>query len=249
SSAPSCKFVLLLLVRPGFRGLLSALARINESQFLGFVSATAVAASAGPLLPSLPGYWTIVHGLSAEAFHVFPCTLTVYNGDPNACQAFLSQYSLVFSLQPRRYATEEAKRRSSVTEYAIQFQTLAAVCGWNEGALRTRFLEGLDHAIADELAALDIPRKLDNVINLALRVEGRLNHRRLRRQPTAPWRHLEAPPLDATNSASAEAEPMQLGRLRLMPQQKQERLIQGLCFYCGKTGHFILQCPLQAKAH
>ncbi|XP_026103014.1 uncharacterized protein LOC113074396 [Carassius auratus] len=33
----------------------------------------------------------------------------VYDGDPNACQAFLSQCSLVFSLQPRRYANEEAK--------------------------------------------------------------------------------------------------------------------------------------------
>ncbi len=33
----------------------------------------------------------------------------VYDGDPNSCQAFLSQCSLVFSLQPRRYSTEEAK--------------------------------------------------------------------------------------------------------------------------------------------
>ncbi len=33
----------------------------------------------------------------------------VYDGDLNACQAFLSQCSLVFSLQPRHYATEEAK--------------------------------------------------------------------------------------------------------------------------------------------
>ncbi len=32
-----------------------------------------------------------------------------YDGDPNSCQAFLSQCSLVFSLQPRRYSTEEAK--------------------------------------------------------------------------------------------------------------------------------------------
>ncbi len=26
-------------------------------------------------------------------------------------------------------------------------------------------------------------------------------------------------------------------------------LIQGLCFYCGKAGHFVLQCPLKVKAH
>lgn len=32
-----------------------------------------------------------------------------YDGDPNSCQAFLSQCSLVFALQPRRYATEDSR--------------------------------------------------------------------------------------------------------------------------------------------
>ncbi len=70
-----------------------------------------------------------------------------------------------------------SQRKCSVTDCAIQFQTLAAACDWNEGALRARFLEGLDEAITDELAAVDLPRELDNLINLALRVEGRLNRR------------------------------------------------------------------------
>ncbi len=142
-----------------------------------------------------------------------------------------------------------SQRKCSVTGYAIQFQTLAAACGWNEGALRARFLEGLNEAIADELAAVDLPRELDNLINLALRVEGRLNRRRQRRQPTAPWRHLEASSSDAASHLPAEAEPMQLGRLRLTPQQRQERLALGLCLYCGKAGHFVLQCPLKVKTH
>ncbi len=132
-----------------------------------------------------------------------------------------------------------SQRKCSVTDYPIQFQNLAEVCGWNEGALRIRFLEGLDEAIADELAAVDLPRELDNLINLALRVEGR--------QPTAPWRHLEASSSDAASHLPAEVEPMQLGRLT--PQQRQERLALGLCLYCGKAGHFVLQCPLKVKAH
>ena len=232
----------------------------------------------------------------------------VYDGDPNACQAFLSQCSLVFSLQPRRYANEEAKaayvltllsgrarewgiavwrsqapccatfadfsqemaklfdrsargdeaaaqlsrlsqRRNSVTDYAIQFQTLAAACGWNESALRARFLEGLDFAIADELAAIELPRELDNLIDLALRVEGRLSRRRKHRQTPAPWRHLEASSASATSHQLSEEEPMQLGCLWLTPQQKQERLSLGVCLYCGKGGHFALQCPVKARAH
>ncbi len=32
-----------------------------------------------------------------------------YDGDPNSCRAFLSQCSLVFALQPRRYVMEESQ--------------------------------------------------------------------------------------------------------------------------------------------
>ncbi len=40
----------------------------------------------------------------------------------------------------------------SVTEYTIQFKTLAASCNWNEGALRAMFREGLNFEIQDEIA-------------------------------------------------------------------------------------------------
>ncbi|XP_056602384.1 uncharacterized protein LOC130419568 [Triplophysa dalaica] len=135
----------------------------------------------------------------------------VYSGDTNSCRAFLSQCSLVFNLQPRRFSSEASKvsfvltllcgsarewgmavwdarapccasfetfrkemeglfdrsvrgdeaaaklsrlsqGRISVTEYAIQFQTLSAACEWNAAALRACFLEGLNDTIADELA-------------------------------------------------------------------------------------------------
>lgn len=32
-----------------------------------------------------------------------------YDGDPNACRSFLSQCSIIFSLQPRKYAAEETR--------------------------------------------------------------------------------------------------------------------------------------------
>ncbi len=77
---------------------------------------------------------------------------------------------------------------------------------------------------------MDLPRELDNLVNLTLRLEGRLN-RRQRSQPTTPWRHLDPSSSDAASPLSAEVEPMQLNRLRLMPQQRQEHLTQGLCLY------------------
>lgn len=236
-------------------------------------------------------------------------TPPIYDGDPNACQSFLSQCTLVFALQPRRYASEEAKvafvitllsgrarewgvavwnarapccrsfeefhhemsrlfdrsaqgdeaaarlsrlsqGRSSVTDYAIRFQTLAAACRWNEAALRARFLEGLSFPIADELAATEIPRELEDIISLALRVEGRLALRRQLRSRSN-WRSQETRQESTTEAPPSvpEPEPMQLGSVHLTAAQRQHRLKENLCFYCGKSGHLVSACPVKGPAH
>ncbi len=233
-----------------------------------------------------------------------------YDGDPNSCRAFLSQCSLVFALQPRRYVMEESqvafvitllKGRArdwatavwdarapfcatfqdfraemiklfdrsaqgdeaasqlvrlnqdgrSVTDYSIQFGTLAAACDWNEAALRARFREGLDDEIQDEIVTHELPRDFDSLVELALRVEGRLQRRR-QRWTARPFRPLSegAPSSALTSSPSvSDPEPMQVGRLRLTAKEKQDRLARGLCLYCGKPGHRAIQCPLKAGAH
>ncbi|KAI7808332.1 Pol polyprotein [Triplophysa rosa] len=231
-----------------------------------------------------------------------------YDGEPNSCQAFLSQCALVFTLQPRRYASETSKvvyvltllsgrahewgvtiwnakasfcstfedfcaemvrlfdrtaqgdeaaallsrltqKGGSLTEYAIRLKTLAVACDWNASAVRARFLEGLNHAIADELAALNMLKELKALISLALRVEGRLTLQRQLRLSNLPWRSQTASSSDSPSTTSPATEPMQLGRLRLSTQQKQQHVAQGLCLYCGKPGHFAIQCPVKDRAH
>lgn len=140
----------------------------------------------------------------------------------------------------------------SVTEYAIQFKTLAASCGWNEEALRAMFREGLSFDIQDEIATHELPKTLEGFIDLAIRVESRL-HLRQRRLTSRPSWGLEdtqpfkpqQPPL----SPQMDSEPMQLGRLHLSAQERQHRLVKGLCLYCGGSGHFVQSCPLKARAH
>ncbi len=140
----------------------------------------------------------------------------------------------------------------SVTDYAIQFKTLTASCDWNEGALRAMFQEGLNFEIQDEIATHELPLDLEGFINLPTRVESRL---RLHQRRLAPLLVLGAgggpafqgPP--TTSITLPDPGPMQLGRLRLSAQERQQRLVQGLCLYCGKQGHFALSCPLKAKAH
>lgn len=139
----------------------------------------------------------------------------------------------------------------SVTDYAIHFKTLAATCDWNEEACRAMFRAGLEDDIQDELATQDLPCDFDDLINMALRIEGRLRRRRQRLAVRPSWRTEESSPVsptDSLNVSSTEPEPMQVGRLRLTPQQKQQRLALGLCLYCGKSGHFAAGCPLKVKA-
>lgn len=157
------------------------------------------------------------------------------------------------SAQGQEAADQLARLRQagrSVTEYAIQFKTLAASCDWNQGACMSMFRAGLEEEIQDELATIDLPQDFDDLISMALRVEGRLRRRRQRPVFRPPWRMEDTSSAvpEAANATSLGSEPMQVGRLRLTPQQKQQRLIQGLCFYCGKPGHFAVACPLKAAA-
>ncbi|MGL5101600.1 MAG: DUF4939 domain-containing protein, partial [Plesiomonas sp.] len=140
----------------------------------------------------------------------------LYDGEPTLCRAFITQCEVVFSLQPRTYASEKSKvafvvslltgrarewgaamweaqgcyrhdfqdfktemikvfdrsvfgteasrrlaslrqGRRSVTDYSIEFRTLAATCSWNSEALTARFLEGLVSDIKDEIYSRESP--------------------------------------------------------------------------------------------
>ncbi len=41
---------------------------------------------------------------------------------------------------------------------------------------------------------------------------------------------------------------MQLGGIRLSPTERQRRIINRLCLYCGAAGHFASSCQLKARA-
>lgn len=42
-----------------------------------------------------------------------------------------------------------------------------------------------------------------------------------------------------------DPEPMQVGRTRLTPEERQRRISAHLCLYCGSPGHFLAQCPVR----
>ena len=238
-----------------------------------------------------------------------------YSGDAGSCRGFLSQCSLVFTLQPSAFTTDgsmvayimtllsgralawanallekqsplcsdfamftqEMRRvfdcpvrgrdaatrllylrqgRNSVANYAIDFRVLAAESDWTEAALVPTFLHGLSDEVKDELVSRELSEGLDSLITLAIQIDNRIREHRRARQltrgpasaersrtgPNAPDSSRMVPTSPETAEPAAE-ESMQLGRTKLSLRERERRIAERLCMYCGKPGHFRVSCP------
>lgn len=137
--------------------------------------------------------------------------------------------------------------KRSVTDFSIEFRTLATTSGWNGPALIARFLEGLNSEIKDEVFVREVPNSFDSLVELALRIERRFEMRRRARRMEAsllPASTATQPPL----SSAADPEPMQLGGLRISTRERQRRIMNRLCMYCAAADHFVSRCPVKASA-
>ncbi|MED6279184.1 hypothetical protein CHARACLAT_031894 [Characodon lateralis] len=48
-------------------------------------------------------------------------------------------------------------------------------------------------------------------------------------------------------SHNSGAEPTQIGRTQLSPEERLRRRQSNQCFYCGSTDHFLANCPICPK--
>lgn len=146
----------------------------------------------------------------------------------------------------------------SVSDYSIEFWTLAAEVDWTDQALRAAYKRGLSEQLKDELMSRDEPNDLNSLVSLANRIDNRLRARRRERNSssTRPVTRFTTPPVPASppsvtpvpdTSSADTSEPMQLGRARLTPEERQRRRQSGECLYCGKVGHFLASCPTRPK--
>ncbi len=135
----------------------------------------------------------------------------------------------------------------SVSDYSIQFRTLAAECEWNEKAQWDMFLHGLADRIQQEIDVVELPLGLDELVDLALRVDARLQQRDLRGRRKLTPRYPFFDTGDTVGHSSVD-EPMQVGRARLSREERDRRRMRGLCLYCGAAGHFRASCPVKDQA-
>ena len=192
---------------------------------------------------------------------------------------FISEFSQVFNQETDQTVDSRAllklrQGNSSVAEFSINFRVKAAASGWNQCALKTAFFEALNENIKDELATLDEPATLEELIRLTIRLDNRIRARNSSKprnhgplssvsasniapafssstEPfSKPRTKIQSLPLpvQASHAVEVEAEPMQVGHTRLTPEERLRRVRSKLCIYCGESGHFIASCPAKSKA-
>uniref|UniRef100_A0A8C1LRZ5 Gypsy retrotransposon integrase-like protein 1 n=1 Tax=Cyprinus carpio TaxID=7962 RepID=A0A8C1LRZ5_CYPCA len=141
----------------------------------------------------------------------------------------------------------------SVSDYSIEFRTLAASCGWNAKAQWDHFLHGLADYIKDEIYSLELPPSLDGLVDLAIRVDNRIALRSRHRRGVVSRELFSDLVAGAAGDATSqrlvmpEEEPMQIGRARLTITERRHRLTHSLCLYCGGAGHVAASCPVKGR--
>lgn len=202
--------------------------------------------------------------------------LAMANANSPAWQSYLLFCSELRKVFDHPLQSKEAGNRllslrqgsHSVADYSVEFRILAIEAGWDEKALQGIFMRGLREELKDELAARDETSSLEELISLAIRLDNRLCERRRERAASSrvplplpkPFRlpgSLQPHPLQeapspsvvtpAAPSSPVPEEPMQLGRMKLSPAERQRRLLQRLCVYCGAADHYLANCPARPK--
>ncbi|CAI5693199.1 unnamed protein product [Oreochromis niloticus] len=186
----------------------------------------------------------------------------VLRSNPNVSYPdFLTKFRSVFdkSSNPdaaahRLFSLKQGKR--SVADFSVDFWILAEETGWEEKALRGAFLNSLNEGIRRELAAKELPKSLDALINLCISLDDHMREyggraEGARRATGSPGGWLSTSSDGGGQGEreleETEEEPMQLGRARFNKPGWRKKRQMGECFACGKKGHFADSCPSRLK--
>ena len=153
-------------------------------------------------------------------------------------RAFLRQFRSVFEHPTERGSAGEqllnlSQGRRTTAEYALSC-TLAAQTNWVEDTLKTIFRKGLTVVLQSELACRDEGKNLNQYIDLAIQVDNLIRSRRSTRTSHRSFQE-----------STFDHEPMQVGFTHLTPEERERRMQNHLCLYCGQSGHMKSSCPVR----
>ncbi|EKV17987.1 Retrotransposon polyprotein, putative [Penicillium digitatum PHI26] len=159
----------------------------------------------------------------------------------------------------RDYYEKSSEECASV--YASEFQQIISYLDLPDRAYIPYFEAGLKSEVKDELARIDRPDNLDQLIAIAVKIDNRINERRYERKEMDQWKRGKTHGLNRFGHGRREnraprdpdpygPKPMELDATQ---EEQKERRQKNLCFTCGKPGHRAFECkqkkPFEKRQH
>lgn len=137
------------------------------------------------------------------------------------------------------------------SRYIIDFRSYANITGYNEVALADAFYDGLAARIQTAMVPYGRPGNLDTLMQLAqdvddLHWEHQNNLRRTQRnnRPSSSNQSSQAANNQQNTRGQNQQNRVTTTALKLTEEEKQRRRDEGLCIYCGSSGHLRANCPV-----
>lgn len=190
----------------------------------------------------------------------------LFNGQLQDPQGIMQDYTLflettdrLFGDQHNREECEHKLNRlrqanGSFNDYLLRFRELSSRTEWNEAALLSRFKDGLSVEIKNILASQWTKfSTMDEIVAAANLAAQNLRTRELftRRGQPSQQKSNQSPQRPQTvlvSSPSNGPSPMDLDSVsvrKLSNTERQRRMDNKLCLYCGGAGHRIANCPVK----
>ncbi|KAH0614656.1 uncharacterized protein H6S33_000292 [Morchella sextelata] len=173
----------------------------------------------------------------------------------------------------RRNLRNIRQRTRTFADYFAEFQRYAAESGMDEVSRIEALMEGINGELDESMIHHETPATVDGCATLLQRLDNRRRAAEAKRGSKKPWTTTATPaprppptnPVPAPRPAAPAANPPAIenhpsfrpggdvpmdlsgGRRRPTPAERNARLAEGRCFYCGGVGHMVRNCP-QARA-
>jgi hypothetical protein len=191
--------------------------------------------------------------VNLENFEAFMTSLEEAYGDPDRMNT--AEWALAKLCEGNR---------DFVAYYAV-FQRLIADLDWNDAAKRAALHRGLCEELKDILSTQDLPEDWSRYVALVKKRD--MQYRACKAEthrssgqtkpattPTArntsPNTAQNAPHPTSSGSGHFGPVPIDLSaaRRRLSPEERQKRIDENRCLYCGGCNHMVWDCPNKPKA-
>lgn len=160
--------------------------------------------------------------------------------DPNSTQHACDQLSRL------------RQGKGSVTSFATKFRRLAPETGYNDTALIQLFRNGVSDEVKDALSySLDEPSQFESFVKLAIKIDQRLFDRKMEKGNNShfkPSQNSGAPRSSGPSPMNLDAmsSETQIGKFKkLSKEEKQRRVDNNLCLYCGSNQHLLDGCTVK----